>query len=261
MVAGAAPVLCGDATRPEDVTHVLGRLKPFLMVTDAPYGVFLLSHLEGGCRTQQDTNGKNWARLQTTIASIGARHISFFLAMSFTPGTQEFMRPGRRWIDVDRFRNPNPDHLEQAALRNESRTLPLGPRALLARGAQGAKGKWCGDRRRSTVWQVPNLNPIGGDRNEKATGHGTQKPIELMRRPIVNHTKRSDAVYDPFLGSGTTMMAAELTERACCGIDIDPRYVDVAVIRWQEFTGKKAVLDGSGLSFEAIAAERLHVAV
>ena len=81
-----------------------------------------------------------------------------------------------------------------------------------------------------------------------------------MRRPIVNHTKRGDAIYDPFLGSGTTMMAAELTERVCCGIDIDPRYVDVAVMRWQEFTAQQATLESDGRTFEQVKAERAGVA-
>ena len=122
---------------------------------------------------------------------------------------------------------------------------------------KGRRSNWRGDRTQSTIWQVQNLNPMGGNRNEKATGHGTQKPVELMRRPILNHTKRSDVVYDPFLGSGTTMMAAELTERVCYGIDIDPRYVDVAVLRWQEFTGGRATLDGDGGTFEEIKSRRL----
>jgi DNA modification methylase len=90
--------------------------------------------------------------------------------------------------------------------------------------------------------------------------HPTQKPLELMRRPILNHTKRGAVVYDPFLGSGTTMMAAELTERICFGIDIDPRYVDVAVLRWQEYTGQEAMLEGNGRTFEQLKAERLGVA-
>jgi len=100
---------------------------------------------------------------------------------------------------------------------------------------------------------------MGGDRNEKATGHGTQKPVELMRRPILNHTKRGEAVYDPFLGSGTTMKAAELTERVCIGIDVDPRYVDVAVIRWQEFTGQQATLEANGRSFKQVKTERMKI--
>ena len=81
-----------------------------------------------------------------------------------------------------------------------------------------------------------------------------------MRRPILNHTKRGELVYEPFLGSGTTLAAAEVTERVCYGIELDPKYADVVVQRWQQLTGKQAVLDGDGRTFEAIAQERLKVA-
>jgi DNA modification methylase len=77
-----------------------------------------------------------------------------------------------------------------------------------------------------------------------------------MRRPILNHTKRGEAAYDPFLGSGTTLAAAELTERACYGLELDAKYVDVVVQRWQTLTGKKATLDGDGSTFEEIELER-----
>ena len=78
-----------------------------------------------------------------------------------------------------------------------------------------------------------------------------------MRRPILHHTRRGEAVYDPFLGSGTTLIAAEQVGRACLGIELDPTYVDVAIRRWQSFTGKRAVLDGDGRDFEAVEQERL----
>ncbi len=81
-----------------------------------------------------------------------------------------------------------------------------------------------------------------------------------MRRPILNHTKRGQLVYEPFLGSGTTLAAAELTERVCLGVELDPKYVDVIVQRWQSPSGKKATLDGDGRSFDEIAAERRKVA-
>src|SRR6516162_8812201 len=82
--------------------------------------------------------------------------------------------------------------------------------------------------------------------------HPTQKPVELMRRPILNHTKRGELVYEPFLGSGTTLAAAELTERVCFGMELDPKYVDVIVQRWQDLSGKKATLEADGRSFEEI---------
>jgi DNA modification methylase len=79
---------------------------------------------------------------------------------------------------------------------------------------EGKTSNWCGDRTQSTIWEVANLNPFGGCHEDRATGHGTQKPIELMRRPILNNTRLGEIVYDPFLGSGTTLIAAELTGRA-----------------------------------------------
>jgi DNA modification methylase len=84
----------------------------------------------------------------------------------------------------------------------------------------------------------------------------TQKPAELMRRSILNHLKRVELVYEPFLGSGTTVAATELTDRVCLGIELDPKYVDVIVQRWESLSGKKAKLDGAGRSFEEVARER-----
>jgi DNA modification methylase len=101
---------------------------------------------------------------------------------------------------------------------------------------------------------------IMGASGEEKFDHPTQKPVELMRRPILNHTKPGELVYEPFLGSGTTLAAAELTERVCCGIELDPKYVDVVVKRWQGLTGKKAVLDGSGHTFDEIAGVKEAVA-
>ena len=99
---------------------------------------------------------------------------------------------------------------------------------------------------------------MGGSDEEKYD-HPTQKPVELVRRPILNHTKRGEVVYDPFLGSGTTLAAAELTERVCHGLELDPKYVDVIVKRWQQFTGKEAILDGTKRSFDDLATERVPV--
>ena len=77
-----------------------------------------------------------------------------------------------------------------------------------------------------------------------------------MRRPILNHLRRGELVYDPFLGSGTTLAAAELTERVCYGIELDPKYVDVIIQRWQQLTGKKATLEADGRTFAEIQAAR-----
>ena len=100
---------------------------------------------------------------------------------------------------------------------------------------------------------------MGGSDEEKFD-HPTQKPVDLMRRPILNHTKRRELVYEPFLGSGTTLAAAELTERVCLGLELDPKYVDVIVQRWQSLSGKKAKLDGDGRTFDDVRQERIGAA-
>ena len=86
-----------------------------------------------------------------------------------------------------------------------------------------------------------------------------QKPVECMRRPILNNSSPGQAVYEPFMGSGTTLIAAETTGRVCLGIELNPAYVDVAVERWQRFTGKAAVLDGNGGSFDKLRDERVQL--
>ena len=89
---------------------------------------------------------------------------------------------------------------------------------------------WSGDRKQSTLWPIQA-------REDDGHGHGTQKPVECMKRPIENNSSPGQAVYEPFCGSGTTIIAAEMTGRSCHAIEIDPAYVDVAVQRWQAFTG------------------------
>jgi len=98
---------------------------------------------------------------------------------------------------------------------------------------QGGTGHWAGDRKQTTLWQI--------DKPHKSdTGHSTQKPVECMKRPIENNSSPGQAVYEPFSGSGTTIIACEMTGRACHAIELNPAYVDVAIKRWQNFTGQTA---------------------
>lgn len=97
----------------------------------------------------------------------------------------------------------------------------------------------------STIWEIPK--PLKSE-----TGHSTQKPVECMARPIRNNSKKGDYIYEPFSGSGTTIIAAEQTGRRCMAMELNPPYVDVAVRRWQNFTGLKAILEASGRTFEEV---------
>lgn len=110
-------------------------------------------------------------------------------------------------------------------------------------------GHWQGDRKQSTIWNI--------DKPKKSeTGHSTQKPVECMKRPIENNSSPGQAVYEPFSGSGTTIIAGEMTGRSIHAIELSPAYVDVAVKRWQDFTGQQAVLEEDGRTFAELAAAR-----
>jgi DNA modification methylase len=106
------------------------------------------------------------------------------------------------------------------------------------------KGYWTGDRKQTTLWTIPT----GGQ--DVATKHATQKPVECMRRPMLNNSSPGQAIYEPFLGSGTTLIAAQSCGRVCFGIEIDPLFVDVVIRRWQAFTGEMAKRVSDGMLFE-----------
>jgi DNA modification methylase len=108
---------------------------------------------------------------------------------------------------------------------------------------------WRGDRSQSTTWHIKA-------REDRGSGHGTQKPVECMLRPIENNSTPGQTVYEPFAGSGTSIIAAEMCGRACHAIELNPVYVDVAIRRWQAFSGNTAVLEANGCSFADIDAQR-----
>jgi hypothetical protein len=113
-----------------------------------------------------------------------------------------------------------------------------------------SKGNWTGDRKQTTLWSIQS-----GQQDAK-TPHATQKPVECMRRPMQNNSGAGEAIYEPFLGSGTTLIAAETIGRVCLGIELEPRFVDVAVRRWEAFTGKEAFRSSDGRAFKVVAQDR-----
>ena len=253
-LCGPHRVLCGDATSEDVVRILLGAAQPAVMVTDPPYGVQLDPQWRkraGLGRQRQTGRIPNDDRVDWTAAY-----------RLFTGDVAYVWHAGVHSVEVA-------TGLEAVGFRIRAQIIWVKQHFALGRGdyhwgheagfyavREGKSSHWCGDRTQSTVWQIANLNPFGGSREEEATGHGAQKPLELMRRPIRNNSRRGDIVYDPFLGSGTTLLAAASTDRICYGLDIDPRYVDVIIKRWQRFTGQAAVLEGDGRSFDKIAAER-----
>jgi DNA modification methylase len=243
---GPHRLTCGDSTDSDVVRTHLGELSPHLMVTDPPYGV------------EYDPSWRHRAGVNRS-ARVGKvqndERADWEAAWTLFPGSIAYVWHGALHATTVA------EGLVRHGFAIRAQIIWAKERLVIGRGdyhwqhepcwyAVRKKGNWTGDRKQTTLWSIPS----GGQDTE--TTHGTQKPVECMRRPMLNNSAPEQAIYDPFMGSGTTIIAAETTGRTCLGIELDPLYVDVAVRRWQAFTGKKATLLADGKTFDAIAARR-----
>ena len=240
-LCGTHRILCGDATKAEDVTRLFDGALPTLMVTDPPYGV------------NYDPAWRNEAsRADSLGRAIGAKAVGkvsndhrddWTEAWALFPGSVAYVWHGSLHTGVVAASLIASGFAMRAAIIWSKNNFAIG------RGDYhwqhepcwyavkvGGKSGWRGDRTQSTVWEIPK-------NQASETGHSTQKPVECMRRPILNNSAPGDAVYDPFVGSGTTLIAAEMEARQAFCMEIDPAYIDVAVQRWEAFTGLKATLE------------------
>jgi DNA modification methylase len=267
-LCGPHRVLCGDATSPEAVARLLGGREPLLMVTDPPYGIELDSEWRdraglNGCGAAEPSYMKKRTECHTQTTISGDTRADWSEAFELVPSLQiayvwhasVFTREVLNGLLRIGFTYP------QQIIWNKGRTVLTRTHYWYQHEpcwyVRKPKAPWYGKAgENSTVWDSASPKFIMGGSDEQKFDHPTQKPVELMRRPILNHTKRGELVYEPFLGSGTTLAAAEFTERVCCGMELDPKYCDVIVQRWQDLSGKKATLEGDGRTFEQIAIER-----
>lgn len=251
---GNHKVLCGDSTSADAVAQLLGDAKPHLMVTDPPYGV----NYDPDWRNRADrANGKPYGARAVGLVQNDDR-ADWTEAYRLFPGGVAYVwhPPGARQVE---FFNS----LVAADFEIRMQVIWAKQQFPIGRGnyhvqhepcwyavRKGSTAHWQGSRKESTLWEIDK--PVKSE-----TGHSTQKPIECMRRPILNNSETGDAIYDPFLGSGTTLIAAEMEVRKCFGLELDPVYVDVIVQRWESFTGRIARLEADGRAFSEVAAERL----
>ena len=233
---GRHRLLCGDATDSGDLTRLLAGESPRLCITDPPYGV------------EYDPEWRNEAA-EKGLISHAARRVG-----KITNDDRADWSPVWKLIPSEilycwyasLFVIPVQSGIESAGFDARSQIIWAKPRFAISRGhyhwqhesclyavRKGAEAGWVGDRSQTTLWEVPLDENVEG-------GHSTQKPVDLMLRPIGNH---SGDVLDPFVGSGSTLIAAESLNRRCFAMDIDPGYCDVVVQRWEEFSGGKAVLE------------------
>lgn len=245
---GRHRLLCGDATDGAAVARLLDGAQPHLMVTDPPYGV------------RYDPAWRNAAGLSQTRRTgtvMNDDRADWREAWAQFPGDVAYVWHGALHADTVSA------SLAAEGFAIRSQIIWAKERLVLSRGdyhwqhepcwyavRRKGRGHWSGDRAQTTLWQ------IAGHGEDATTVHGTQKPVECMRRPILNNSRPGDAVYEPFSGSGTTLIAAETTGRVAYAAEIDPVYVDVAIRRWQAFTGGTATLGADGPTYDAVATSR-----
>lgn len=236
---GEHKLLCGDSTKKEEVEKLLGADAPNLMVTDPPYGV------------EYDPNWRNEAARKCEKMGnrkIGAGAVGKVFNDDVADWTVSWLLfPGNIlyiW-HAGKMASEVQNSILSAGFEIRSQIIWAKSNFAISRGdyhwkhepcwyavRKGKTGQWEGDRSQTTLWEI--------DKPQKSeTGHSTQKPLECMARPIRNNSKPGEFIYDPFLGSGTTLIACENLKRKCLAIEISPEYVAIAIQRWSDLTGKE----------------------
>ena len=233
-------LVCGDSTLPEYVEKCLNDAEPILMVTDPPYGV----NYDAGWRAVAGLHDKG-RRAKGKVQNDD--QVNWALAWHLFPGSVAYVWCAS-WYLLDVAKS-----LDDNGFERKSLIIWAKQHFALSRGdyhwqhepcwyavKKGHQHNWQGARDQSTVWEIANLNCFGKSKEdgENRTAHSTQKPIECMARPIRNNSVKGEEVYEPFLGSGTTLIAAEQLGRICYGIELSPAYCDIIVDRWVKFMQK-----------------------
>lgn len=238
-ILGNHRLMCGDSTNPQHVDKLLNGANPILMVTDPPYGV----NYNPEWREEVDKGDRNTGKVLNDDRYDWSDAYALFtgdIAYIWHPAsyTHRFAESiENNGFDLINLIIWNKQHfvLSRGDYHNKHEPLWYAVR-------KGQKHNWQGRRDQSTIWDIDNNN-YGAKSKEEQTGHGTQKPLECMLRPIINNSKKGQSVYDPFGGSGTTLIACEKSDRNCYMMELSPAYVDIIINRWEKETGKEAILD------------------
>ena len=231
---GKHRLLCGDSTSAEDVGRLMDGAVAGIMITDPPYGV------------EYDADWRNHA-YRANGSPIGGQAVGKVSNDDRADWSDAWKLYAGDVVYI--WHAGNMAHIVAESIIATgfsivSQIIWAKNQLVIGRGnyhpkhepcwyavKEGGKRNFTDDRTQTTLWEINKPH-------KSETGHSTQKPIECMARPLKNHSFKT--VYDPFLGSGTTLIAAEQLGRKCYGMEIDPKYCDVIVKRWEDFTGQTA---------------------
>lgn len=264
---------CGDATKGTEVKALLRGVEPGLMVTDPPYGVDYDPEWRAaaGVNKNRAKMGKvlnddradwsaAWRLFPGDVVYVWHGGLHSVEVMKSLEGVGFIARAQIIWVKTRMALGRGNYHWQHEpalyAVRKGAKDDTWQSHGIADRfeeehvtGAyavrKGKRSDWVGGRKQTTVWFIE-------PREGKGLGHSTQKPVEAMRRPIENNSLRGQSVYEPFCGTGTTIIAGQMTGRIVYAMEVSPGYIDVAVERWQNFTGKDATLEGTQQTFNQL---------
>jgi DNA modification methylase len=243
-IMGQHRLLCGDSTNAASYTLLMAGEKAHMVVTDPPYGVNYANSAKDKMRGTNrpilnDNLGEDFEPFLKAALTPMIAHCqgAIYIAMSSSELDtlqSAFRAAGGKWSTFIIWAK-NTFTLGRSDYQRQYEPILYG-------WPEGATRHWCGDRDQGDVWHFnkPRVNDL----------HPTMKPVELVERAIRNSSRPGDVVLDPFGGSGTTLIAAEKSCRVARLIELDPKYVDTIVRRWQDYTGAQAAREADGVKFD-----------
>lgn len=269
-IMGEHRLLCGDCLDARNYQHVLGSRRIDCVFSDPPYNIKIEGVVSGLGKTKHKDFAMGVGEMSDdSFRSFLADYLKLCKAHA-SEGAVIFACMDWRQIDLLLFAGRDAGlHRINKAIWNKG----SGGMGGLYRSAYEEVAVFCTatsgatnnvelgrhGRNRTNVWTYPGANQRGSSAGKALGDHPTPKPVELVADAIQDVTRRGELVFDPFMGSGTTLVAAQAVGRTCYGLELDPSYVDVAILRWEKMTGRKAVHAELGKSFSEVGAERLNM--
>jgi DNA modification methylase len=260
---GKHRIVCGDSLDPATYATLLGDEQVRLVLTDVPFNVPIKGHVTSGDHAEfamaagemtreefEAFNAKwmaecmnrlvpggllatfiDWRSIELILATgrgLGLDLLNLIVWAKTNAGQGSLWRSRHELLPV--FKKPGASHTNNVEL--------------------GKHGRW-----RSNVWDYPGASSLGSDARDGLADHPTVKPVALLEDGLLDVTNIGDLILEPFAGSGSTLIACETTHRRCRAIELEPTYVDVVVNRWQALTGKLAIDEETGATFDEIAGQ------